>query len=168
MVTICVIFMIISFVYLFIVYSLSVLIDVILLSIVGYLITKIAEIRFKYKSIFSMSIYALTLSIVLYLLYIIVNIFTTFDIEYFEIAYNAIAYIYIITAILTIKSDLIKEQIQLQKIKEEQKKVKEEREQEKEEEQKEEKEKKKPEEKEKRKTKEEKNDGEQTPEGNKA
>ena len=114
-----------------------------------------------------MGIYALTLSIILYLLYIIVNVFTTFNIKYFEIAYNAIAYIYMITAILTIKSDLIKQQIELQMIQNEQKKVREERKQEREKDQNQDKENK-PEDKEKKKEKKEKNNGEGAPEGNKA
>lgn len=161
------IFAVISFVYLFIIYALEILIDVLLLSVVGYLLTKIVGVRFKYKSIFNMGIYALTLSIILYLLYIIVNVFTTFNIKYFEIAYNAIAYIYMITAILTIKSDLIKQQIELQMIQNEQKKVREERKQEREKDQNQDKENK-PEDKEKKKEKKEKNNGEGAPEGNKA
>ena len=84
----------------------------------------------KYKEIFNMSIYALTLSIVLYLIYICVNITTGFTIKYFDLAYEIISYIYIITAILMIKSDLIKQQIEIGKIVEEQKKVREEKKQE--------------------------------------
>lgn len=160
-------FIIISLVYLFIIYTLEILIDVLLLSVVGYLLTKIVNVKFKYRSIFNMSIYALTLSILLYLIYTIVNIFTMFTVKYFDIAYNAIAYIYMITAILTIKSDLIKQQIELQMIQKEQKKVKEENREEKE--KKEEKENsKKPEDKENKKEKKEKNNGEQAPEGNRA
>ncbi len=160
-------FIIISLVYLFIIYTLEILIDVLLLSVVGYLVTKIVNVKFKYRSIFNMSIYALTLSILLYLIYTIVNIFTMFTVKYFDIAYNAIAYIYMITAILTIKSDLIKQQIELQMIQKEQKKVKEENREEKE--KKEEKENsKKPEDKENKKEKKEKNNGEQAPEGNRA
>ena len=160
-------FIIISLVYLFIIYTLEILIDVLLLSVVGYLVTKIVNVKFKYRSIFNMSIYALTLSILLYLIYTIVNIFTMFTVKYFDIAYNAIAYIYMITAILTIKSDLIKQQIELQMIQKEQKKVKEEKREKKE--KKEEKENsKKPEDKENKKEKKEKNNGEQAPEGNRA
>ena len=46
--------------------------------------------------------------------------------QYFYIVYTTITYIYIITAILLIRSNLIKQQIQLMKIIEEQEKVKEE------------------------------------------
>lgn len=121
------IFAAISFVYLYVVYLVQMLLDILLLSVVGYLFSKIIGIRFKYKSIFSMSVYALTLPIILYMVYIVVNLFTGFTIKYFEIAYNAIAYIYIITAMLMIKSDLIKQQIEVGKIVQEQKKIREEK-----------------------------------------
>lgn len=112
----------------FISYSISIMADILLLSIVGWLVSRIIGIRFKYKSIFNMSIYALTLSVILYLIYIGVNTFTGFTVKYFEIAYNAIAYVYLITAMLMIKSDLIKQQIEVAKIIEEQKKVSKEKE----------------------------------------
>lgn len=118
---------IISFIYLFVIYLVQVLFDILLLSIVGYLFSKIINIKLKYKSIFCISIYAITLPILLYMVYIIVNIFTGFTIKYFEIAYNAIAYIYIITAMLMMKSDLVKQQVEVGKIVEEQKKVREEK-----------------------------------------
>lgn len=117
------IFAAISFVYLYIAYLIQILIDILLLSVVGYLLSKIISVRFKYKSIFNMSVYALTFSIILYMIYIIINLFTGFTVKYFEIAYNAIAYIYIITAMLMIKSDLIKQQIEVDKIVQEQKKI---------------------------------------------
>lgn len=131
------IFAVVSFVYLFIVYLIQILLDTLLLSIVGYLFSKIIGVRFKYKSIFNMSIYALTLSIILYMIYIVINLFTGFTIKYFEIAYNAIAYIYIITAMLMMKSDLIKQQMEVGKIVEVQKKIREEKKKEEEQEQKE-------------------------------
>lgn len=117
----------------FISYSISIVADILLLSIVGWLVSRIIGIRFKYKAIFNMSIYSLTLSIILYLIYIAVNTFTGFTVKYFEIAYNAIAYVYLITAMLMIKSDLIKQQIEVAKIVEEQKKINNEQEDKKEE-----------------------------------
>ncbi len=121
------IFGIIAFVYLYIAYLIQFLLDTLLLSIVGYLFSKIIGVKLRYKSVFNMSVYALTLSIILYMLYIIINLFTGFTVKYFEIAYNAIAYIYIITAMMMIKSDLIKQQIEVGKIVEEQKKIREEK-----------------------------------------
>jgi len=126
MIKIYAVFAVVVFIYFFIVYLVQFLIDILLLSVVGYLLTKLVGVKLKYKEIFNMSAYATTLSIILYLIYITVNIFTGFTVKYFEIAYNAIAYIYIITAMLTIKSDLIKQQIEVGKIVEEQKKISEE------------------------------------------
>ena len=159
------IFVVISTAYLFVIYLIKVILDVLLLSVIGFLLSKIIGVEFKYKPIFNMSVYSLTLSIVLYMIYKIVNLFTGFEIKYFEIAYNAIAYIYIITAMLMIKSDLIKQQGELTKIVQVQKKIREERQ----EDNKEEKEKKEEQKKDK-KQKEKKDDkGEQqTPEGSKA
>ncbi|MDO5555342.1 MAG: DUF1189 family protein [Clostridia bacterium] len=130
-------FVIISLIYLYVIYLIQILLDILLLSAVGYLLSKIIRVKFKYKSIFNMSVYALTLSVILYVIYIFVNLFTGFNIKYFEIAYNLIAYIYIITAMLTIKSDLTKQQIEVSKIVKEQEKVKEENKQEKQEDKKE-------------------------------
>ena len=159
------IFVVISIAYLFVLYLIQVILDVLLLSVIGFLLSKIIGVEFKYKSIFNMSVYSLTLSIALYMIYIIVNLFTGFEIKYFEIAYNAIAYIYIITAMLMIKSDLIKQQGELTKIVQVQKKIREERQ----EDNKEEKEKEKEQKKDKKQEKKKDDKGEeQTPEGSKA
>jgi len=71
-----------------------------------------------------MAFYALTLSIILNIIYLAVNILTGFTITYFGIGYNLISYIYLVTAILIIKSDLIKQQMELMRIIEVQKQVK--------------------------------------------
>ena len=108
-----------------------------------------------------MSAYALTLSIILYMIYIALNVLTGFYIRLFDIAYNAISYIYIATAILMIKSDLTKQQIEVTKIVEVQKQIQEEKEQETEEE--------KPNRKKKEEEDENKDkEGNQRPEGNEA
>ncbi len=130
MILIYITFFVITIVFGFFAYSIQILLDIFLLSIIGLIMSKIAAVKLKYKEIFNMSIYALTLSIVLYLIYICVNITTGFTIKYFDLAYEIISYIYIITAILMIKSDLIKQQIEVGKIVEEQKKVREEKKQE--------------------------------------
>ena len=67
----------------------------------------------------------------------IVNILTGYTIKYFDVLYMAITCIYVIAAILIIRSDIIKQQIELSKIMQEQEKVRQEmarREQEKQEE----------------------------------
>lgn len=127
-------FYIISIIYLFSIYFIIILMDVILLSILGVITSRILGMKLRYLPIFNISIYALTLPILLNAIYIIVNTLTGFEIQYFQIMYNAISYIYLVTAILMIKSEMIKQQIELMKLEEEQKKVKEELEKQKEEE----------------------------------
>lgn len=71
-----------------------------------------------------MGVYALTLPILLNIIYIVVNTFTGLEIKYFSWMYTTISYIYMIVAILMIKTDLINRQVELMKIIEEQEKVK--------------------------------------------
>lgn len=71
-----------------------------------------------------MGIHALTLPIVLNIIYVLINGLTGFVVKYFQIMYTAISYIYIITAIFMIKSDYIKRKIELQKIQSQQAKIK--------------------------------------------
>ncbi len=120
-----IIFGLMAFVFLFIMYFIKILIDALWLSIVGYLLSRIFNIKLKYKSVYNLSIYSLTLSTILYMIYIVANMYTGFTIKHFDIPYNAIAYIYIITAVLMIRSDLIKQQMEVGKIVEEQKKIRE-------------------------------------------
>lgn len=120
------IFYITIFIYLFIVYLSTVLLDAILYSILGYITGAISNLRIRLKNVYNIAIYSLTLPIILNLIYIIVNIFTGYTIKYFSILYTAIACIYIIAAILIIRSDLIKKQIELSKIIQEQEKVRQE------------------------------------------
>ena len=160
------IFFVVTIIFVFIAYSIQILLDIFLLSIIGLIMSKIAAVKLKYKEVFNMSIYALTLSIVLYLIYICVNISTGFTIKYFDLAYQIISYIYIVTAILMIKSDLIKQQIEVGKIIEEQKKVREEKKQEDNEEEKPKEDKKEKKEKKEKKDKEEKEP--ENPEGSQA
>lgn len=135
-----IIFAVVIFIYFFGVYLIQFLLDILLLSVVGFLLSKIVGVKLQYKSIFNISAYAITLSIILYCIYMIINLFTGFTIKFFEVAYNAISYIYIITALLMIKSDLIKQQREVGEIVEEQKKVREEKKIKEEEEQREKKE----------------------------
>ena len=110
----------------FIVYSIIILLDVITLSILGLIINTLIRTSFKYKDLLKISIYAMTLPIILYLLYIVANTLFGTTIKFFQLAYSTISYIYLITVMLMIKVDVIKNTQELQKILDEQKKVKEE------------------------------------------
>ena len=120
------IFFSVTFVYMFILYFTSVLIDAIMLAALGYITSYISHVRFKFKPVLNMAIHALTLSIILNIGYIVVNMFTGFEIKYFQIMYTTISYIYMVTAILMIKSDIIKQQMELNALKAEQQRIREE------------------------------------------
>ena len=159
------------FIYAFTMYFLTTLSDAVLLSFFGYITTLLAKIRMRYAAIFNMSVYALTLSIILNLLYVAVNIFIPFEMEYFQVMYVAVATIYLIAAILILKTEFVKKQFELMKIAEVQEIVKKEMEEkerkDKEEQEKEEQKKKDEEEEKKEKDNEEKGNGGE-PEGSNA
>ena len=105
----------------FISFFATIILDVFTLSVFGLFTCLIAKIKMNYKAVFNMSIYALTLSIILKIIYIVITMLTSFEIKYFEIMYIAIAYISLAAAIFLIKSDVIKQHLELMKIIEESK-----------------------------------------------
>ena len=114
------------FISLYIVYTFSTIIDVFMLAILGFIVARIAGMKMRFKATFNIGIYALTLPILLNILYIIINNLTGFEIKYFSWMYTTISYIYVIVAILLIKTDFIDKQAELMKIVEEQEKVRQE------------------------------------------
>ena len=158
------------FIMSFLIYLLTAISNTIIVSCFGYLATLFARIKMRYVAIFNMSIYALTLSSILNILYIAVNIFTEFNMKYFNVMYMSVAVIYLATAILILKSDLIKKQMDLIKLAEAEAIIKKEQE-DKEQEEKDEKEKeerRKKDKEEEQKEKEENNVGNNEPEGSNA
>lgn len=166
-----IIFFVITCVYMFFVYIWLGFLDVLLLAILGYVISRLFRLRLKFGPIFNISTYALTLSILLNAIYIVINVLTGFEIKYFGIMYNTISYIYLITAIILIKADIIKKQTEFMKVVEEQEKVKlelERKKAEEEEEKRKEEERKKEEKKETENKNEKKKDDGTSPEGSEA
>lgn len=153
------------FVYSFAMYLLTTLSNAVFLAVFGYLTTWIAKIRMRFVAVFNMAVYSLTLSTILNMMYIAINIFVPFTMEYFQVMYVTVAAIYLIAAIFLLKSEYIKRQAELMKLAEAQEIVKKELEQKEEEEkEKEQREKEKKERKEKDKKeekKDEKQDGKQ-------
>ena len=139
-------YFVVMLIAIFIAYFITTLLDVLVLSVFGLLTSYMAGIKIRYRAIFNMSVYALTISIILKLVYVLVGMFTDFTIKYFDFMYTAIGYICLVASIFMIKSDVIKQQMELIKIRE---KMKEQKEQESQEE-------KKPEEKEEKKEEEDK------------
>lgn len=110
----------------FMTYAIILLLDIIALAIMGLIINIAIKTAFRFAELFKISTYAMTLPIILYLIYSMVNVLFGITIEYFNLGYKAISYIYLITVLLTMKSDIIKNMQELQNVIEEQKKVREE------------------------------------------
>ena len=103
-------------IYVFVMYFITTLSNAVLLSFIGYITTWIAKIKMRYVAVFNMAVYALTLSVILNILYVAINIFTTFNMEYFQVMYIAVATIYLVAAILILKTEFMKKQMELMKI----------------------------------------------------
>lgn len=92
----------------FMIYFGSMLIDIIALTILGYIITRIASIPLKFSAIFAMAASSITLPVILNIIYVILNTFTGYTIPEFQIMYTIISYIYLIASIIILRSNLIK------------------------------------------------------------
>lgn len=121
----CMLF-VLMIIYIFIMYLMSVLIDSLLIAVLGRITVVFTKLRLKFSAIYNMSIYALTISILLNSIYIAINTVTGFKLEYFQIMYTSIAYVCLVASIFMIKLDFMKRQAEVMKIIEEQQKVKQE------------------------------------------
>lgn len=119
-------FFIIAFLSVLSIYFFSTFIDAIMLGILGTIIARIVGIKMKYKSAFNIGVYSLTLSIILQAIYLVVNILFNFEIKYFQWMYVTISYVYVVVAILMIKTQFINQQKELIRIQLEQDKIKQE------------------------------------------
>lgn len=96
-----------------------------LTSLIGLIVLRFSKIKMKYSKLFALSIYSCTLSIILTVVYSMLNSYFNIYIDIFEYLSMLIAYIYITAVIYMIKTDLIKQQLELIKITTVQAKVKE-------------------------------------------
>ena len=162
------------FIYSFAMYFINTLWYAIIIGIVGYFTMWMLKMKMRFVAVFNMAVYALTLSTILNILYLIVNMLFNFTIEYFSIMYITVATIYLLAAIFILKTDLIKKQEEVMKIVEAQQIVKKELEEQEKKDKKEKEERKKEDKKEEKKdeeTKKEENKGNvknDEPEGSKA
>ena len=124
----------ISYLYMFVINFISIAMDIILLGAFGYFTAIIIRLHLKFSAMCKIALHSLTLPIILNIVYILIKTFTSFEIKYFELMYISIAYIYIVTVILMIKYDVMKNQQELNKIIQEQEKVRQEMERKKQEE----------------------------------
>ncbi len=117
---------VVMFIYLYMIYLLTAFVDIIMLAVLGLILGRMIGMKIHFKATFNIGVYALTLPILLNLIYMVVNKLTGFTIQYFSWMYTTISYIYVIVAILIIKTDFINRQAELMKIIEEQEKVRQE------------------------------------------
>lgn len=99
------------------------IVDALEIAIFGLFTTMIAGIRMRFRALYNMAAYSLTLPIILNILYIVINYFIDFKIQYFQVAYITIAYIYLAAVIFILKDDFIKKMQEVQEIRQVQKEV---------------------------------------------
>lgn len=151
-------------IYMFMLYLISTAMETVFIGLIGFFTAKIVRVNMKFSQIYSMAIYSITLSVLLNAIYTPIRLLTGFYMEYFPVMYTLIPYVYIITAILMTRTELVKQQIEIGKIEEVQKDVKQEIEEEKQKELERERQK----EKEKQKEKKKKEENGEQPEGSEA
>lgn len=111
---------------LFITEFIQLFLDMIMVAIFGSIACSFARVRCPGKTLVILAIYSVTFPNILHASYMVLNLLTGFYIKYFSIFYMLISCVYIFTAIFMIKSDIIRQQQELQMIAEVQKQVKEE------------------------------------------
>lgn len=120
---IAILYYIAGFIFLYITNTITILSDIFLVALFGWIASRICGIAFKIAPMIILAIYSLTLSIILRAVYTCVLTLTGFVVQYFDIIYLLIAYVYMIAALFMIKYDIIKETQEIQKIMEIHKKM---------------------------------------------
>ena len=92
----------------YIVYIVSTVIDALALSLLVIIISKMAKISIKYSQALTIGISSLTLPIIINLIYTCMNLINGFYMDYFQVMYALISYVYVVAVILIMRSDLIK------------------------------------------------------------
>ena len=86
-------------------YFVSNLISILAFALLGYVLNKILKTELKYGQLLNISFSAITLPVVLQIIYEVVRLFTGFEITYFLMLFSIISYIYIAAALYFIKSE---------------------------------------------------------------
>lgn len=90
----------------FIVLSISTLLDILVIALIGFIMSRITgNNNLKYKNAFNMATHAITLSVVFGMIYFLVNTFTGFYVKYFSTMYTLLATIYMATAVLLLNAE---------------------------------------------------------------
>ena len=124
MISLCISLSFTVFLGFFITYLIMSILDIIILALLSNIVAMLLRVRMKVSALVNISVHAMTLPIILLLIYAIVLMTTGFEIKYFNIMYRGIAYIYVITAVFLIRQNLIKQQMELTTIVQKQKELK--------------------------------------------
>ena len=124
MISLCISLAFTVFLGFFITYLIMSILDIIILALLSNIVAMLLRVRMKVSALVNISVHAMTLPIILLLIYAIVLMTTGFEIKYFNIMYRGIAYIYVITAVFLIRQNLIKQQMELTTIVQKQKGLK--------------------------------------------
>lgn len=90
----------------FIVLSISTLLDILVIALIGFIMSRVSgNNNLKYKNAFNMATHAITLSVILGMIYFLVNTFTGFYVKYFSTMYTLLATIYMATSVLLLNAD---------------------------------------------------------------
>ena len=111
---------------LYMVQLVATLMDWLILTIFALITARVCRIPMTGRHCFTISIYALTLSIFWSMFYNIAYTTFGFYTEYFRLVYLLISYVYVVAVILMLKSDLLRQQAEVGKIVEVQKEIHEE------------------------------------------
>jgi len=93
------------------------LIYILILSVFGVLSKNLLKLNLGYSSIFNITVYGFTLSILLELIFNIISIFTGFTISNLDTMMMAVGYVYVLTALITIRNNMLNMQLEYSKFK---------------------------------------------------
>ena len=96
-----------SFIGIYIMYFVSMIIDILALAFVGYLISRSIGLPLKFSATYGMATSAMSLPILLTLIYLIVNLMTGFYMTYFQVMITIVSYIYMVASIIIMRSNLL-------------------------------------------------------------
>ena len=102
-------YMCVYFLNYFIIILMVFALDVIIIGALSLLYTKIVKLQTNIKKLFVLAIYALTLSTILYIIYLIINFFTKYYFAYINIINMLIAYIYVIVYFMKKRKKVLQE-----------------------------------------------------------
>jgi hypothetical protein len=94
-----------AFITVFMMNILTIIEDILIVTIFGWIATKITKVALKFSQVASLAIYSLTLSIILSTIYSVIYSLCDFEIKYFSVLYMIIAYIYMVASIMIMKEN---------------------------------------------------------------